>query len=91
VAWSQRVGETARIGRALLAEEQQLFRSWYRVRDGTLAGADFQVAMLSLMARVHTLLQEGAAGADAKAHGPTVYHQGSPGVACRTYSYLAAD
>ena len=39
------------------------------MRDGTLAWADFQVAMLPLMARVSTLLQEGAAGADAKAQG----------------------
>jgi transposase len=69
VAWSERTGETARIGLALLAVEKQLFELWYRVRDGTLAGADFQVAMLSLMARVSTLLQEGVAGADAKAQG----------------------
>lgn len=69
VAWSERTGETARIGLALLAVEKQLFSLWYRVRDGTLAGADFQVAMLPLMARVSTLLQEGAAGADAKAQG----------------------
>jgi transposase len=69
VAWSERAGETARIGLALLAVEQQLFTLWYRVRDGTLAWADFQVAMLPLMARVSTLLQEGAAGADAKTQG----------------------
>jgi transposase len=69
VAWSQRTGETARIGLALLAAEKQLFTSWYRVRDGTLAWADFQVAMLPLMAQVRTLLEEGAAGADAKAQG----------------------
>jgi transposase len=69
VAWSQRTGETARIGLALLAAEKQLFTSWYRVRDGTLTWADFQVTMLPLMARVRTLLQEGAAGADAKAQG----------------------
>jgi transposase len=69
VAWSQRAGETARIGLALLAAEKQLFTSWYRVRDGTLTWADFQVAMLPLMARVHTLLQEGATGAEAKAQG----------------------
>jgi transposase len=68
-AWSERTGETARIGRALLAVEQQLFTLWYRVRDGTLAWADFQVAMLPLIARVRTLLQEGAAGADAKTQG----------------------
>ena len=69
VAWSERTGETARIGLALLAVEKQLFTLWYRVRDGTLAWADFQVAMLPLIARVNILLQEGVAGADAKAQG----------------------
>jgi transposase len=69
IAWSERTGETARLGLALLVAEKQLFTLWYRVRDGTLAWADFQVAMLPLMARVRTLLQEGAAGADAKAQG----------------------
>jgi transposase len=69
VAWSERTGETARIGLALLAVEKQLFVLWYRVRDGTLAGADFQVAMLPLMARVRALLQQGVEGADAKAQG----------------------
>jgi len=69
VAWSERAGETARIGRALLAIEKQLFVLWYRVRDGTLAGADFQVAMQPLMTRVQTLLREGVANADAKARG----------------------
>src|SRR6266851_5328057 len=52
LAWSQRAGETARIGHALLAVEKQLFVLWYRARDGTVAWADFQVAMLPLMARV---------------------------------------
>ena len=69
MAWSERAGETARIGLALLAVEKQLFALWYRVRDGTLAWADFQVAMLPLMARVSTLLQDGVAGADAKTQG----------------------
>lgn len=69
VAWSQRAGETARLGVALLAIENQLFVLWSRVRDGTLAWADFQVAMQPLMGRVRTLLQEGVAGADAKARG----------------------
>ena len=54
---------------ALLAVEKQLFELWYRVRDGTLAWADFHVAMLPLMARVRTLLQEGGTGADPKAQG----------------------
>jgi transposase len=66
MAWSERTGETARIGLAFLAVEKQLFTLWYRVRDGTLAWADFQVAMLPLMACVRTLLQEGAGGADPK-------------------------
>jgi transposase len=69
IAWSQRTGETARIGLALLAVEKQLFAAWYRARDGTLAWADFQVTMLPLRARVHTLLEEGTVGADAKAQG----------------------
>lgn len=69
LAWSERAGETARIGLALLAVEKQLFTLWYRVRDGTLAWTDFQVVMLPLMARVSTLLQEGVASADAKAQG----------------------
>jgi transposase len=69
VAWSERTGETARIGLAFLAVEKQLFELWYRVRDGTLAWADFQVVMLPLMARAKTLLQEGVVGADVKAQG----------------------
>jgi len=69
VAWGERAGETARIGLALLAVEKQLFALWYRVRDGTLAWTDFQVAMLPLMTRVSALLQEGVANADAKAQG----------------------
>jgi transposase len=69
IAWSERTGETARIGLALLAVEKQLFGWWYRVRDGTLTWADFHVAMLPLMARVRTLFQEGVAGADMKAQG----------------------
>jgi hypothetical protein len=69
IAWSERTGATARLGLAFLAVEKQLFTLWYRVRDGTLAWADFQVAMLPLMARVRTLLQEGVAGADTKTRG----------------------
>jgi transposase len=69
VAWSERTGETARLGLAFLAVEQQFFGLWYRVRDGSLAWADFQVAMLPLIARVRTLLRDGAANADAKVQG----------------------
>jgi len=69
IAWSERTGETARIGLALLAVEKQLFTLWYRVREGTLAWADFQVAMQPLMARVSLLLQAGAARAEGKVQG----------------------
>jgi len=69
LAWSERAGETARIGHALLTVEKQLFVLWYRAREGTVAWADFQVARLPLMARVGTLLPEGVAGADTKTQG----------------------
>jgi hypothetical protein len=49
--------------------EKPLFSLWYRVWDGPVAWADFQVAMPSLMARVRTLLLEGVAGADTQAQG----------------------
>ena len=35
MAGSERVGETARMGLTLLADEKQLFVLWYRVREGT--------------------------------------------------------
>src|SRR5713226_703978 len=66
IAWSERGGEAARLGQALLAVERQLLALWYRVRDGTLPWADFQVAMVPLMDRGGTLLREGAAGAEDK-------------------------
>ncbi len=66
IAWSERGGESARLGQALLAVERQLLALWYRVRDGTLPWADFQVAMVPLMDRGGTLLREGAAGAEDK-------------------------
>jgi transposase len=63
IAFVERGGESARLGQALLAEEAQVFALWYRVREGTLAWADFQVRMEPVMAHVGSLLQEGAAGA----------------------------
>ena len=79
IAWSERGGETARLGLALLGVEKQLFALWHRVRDGTLAWADFQVARLPLMERVGILLREGAAGTEPK----------TPGM-CRNLLKLAA-
>jgi len=69
MAGSDHAGETARMGHALWAVEQQLFGLGYRAREGPLAGANLQGALLPLRARVRTLLPEGVAGADAKTQG----------------------
>lgn len=55
-----RGGVAARIGEALLAETRKMFARWHRIRDGTLARADFVAQMAPVQARVRTLLQEGA-------------------------------
>jgi transposase len=54
-----RGGESARIGRALLEQVRSMFKLWYRVRDGTLGRAAFQIAMQPIQARVGDLLREG--------------------------------
>jgi transposase len=58
-AFVDREGEPARIGTALLEQVAQMFALWYRVRDGTLSRADFQVAMQPIQTRVGELLREG--------------------------------
>ena len=61
-----RGGVAAGIGEALLAQTRQLFAHWHRIRDGTLARADFVARMAPVQATVRTLLQEGATTADAR-------------------------
>jgi transposase len=61
-----RGGESARIGQALLAQAQQLFDLWHRIRDGTLSRPDFQSAVQPIQAQVHALLQEGTTLAQTK-------------------------
>jgi transposase len=56
----ERGGESERLGRALLAQVEQMFQLWHRVRDGTLSRPDFQTAMQPIQARVGELLREGA-------------------------------
>jgi len=56
---SEHKGEANRIGTALLEEADHLFEWWYRVRDGTLKRASFQVYVSSMRPRVESLLQEG--------------------------------
>jgi hypothetical protein len=65
-AITERGGVAKRLGTALLAQTGQMFELWFRVRDGTLAFADFQQAMVPIMARVGTLLQQGADTADSR-------------------------
>jgi transposase len=58
---AERGGESERIGAALLAEEQQLFAYWHRVRDGTLQRSSFRLYAGRIRQRIKSLLEEGAA------------------------------
>ena len=60
-------GPAGRRGRALLAETDQLFTWWHRVRDGTLTRATFRRYMGPLRQRVEGLLFLGRRGP----HAPT--------------------
>ena len=62
----ERGGESQRIGQALLAQAEQLFSLWHRVRDGPLNRADFQIQVQPLRQRVGELLREGAQVAHSK-------------------------
>jgi transposase len=55
----ERGGASARIGRALLDETHRMFRWWHKVRDGTMTREHFRRHMVSLMDRVHALLNQG--------------------------------
>jgi len=55
-AFAEVPGAAGRRGRALLAETDQLFTWWHRVRDGTLARASFRAYMGPLRQRVEGLL-----------------------------------
>lgn len=58
-AIAERGGESARVGQALLAQAEQLFTLWHRVRAGPLSRAEFQVQVQPLRQRVGELLREG--------------------------------
>jgi transposase len=55
----ERGGHSKTVGRLLLAQTQQTFAWWHRVRDGTLARADFQAAMQPIRREVSALLHIG--------------------------------
>lgn len=59
-AFAEVPGSPGRLGRALLAETDQLFAWWHRVRDGTLARASFRSYVSPLRRRVAALLWLGS-------------------------------
>jgi len=59
-AFVDRGGQSQVVGRLLLAQVALMFSLWYRVRDGTLSRADFQIAMQPIQHEVHCLLHIGA-------------------------------
>lgn len=62
----ERGGESQPLGQALLAQAEQLFLLWHRVRDGPLNRADFQRQVQPLRHRVGELLREGTHVAHSK-------------------------
>jgi transposase len=56
-----RQGESAQIGQDLLAQSEQLFILWHRVRDGTLGRSEFQVQVRPIQTKVHQYLEQGRA------------------------------
>lgn len=58
-AWVERGGESAVIGRLLLACLKRFFGFWHRVRAGTLSRSDFQTLMQPIRAEVGGLLDIG--------------------------------
>lgn len=62
----ERGGASQRLGEAFLAQVEQLFRLWQRVRDGTLNRQDFQTQVEPIRTQVHNLLGAGAALAQEK-------------------------
>jgi transposase len=67
VKFSERGDATARaVGTALLAEKDQMFEWWHRVRDGTLSRSSLRRYMLPLQDRVAARLEEGTRASCAK-------------------------
>src|SRR5207244_9972363 len=61
--------EAKLLGERLLAERRKLFRSWHRVRDGTMTRPELQLAMRPVRRRILRLLQEGEGLSIAKVAG----------------------
>jgi transposase len=65
----ERGGASARIGDKLLAQARLMFRSWHRIRDGTLTRATFQRRMKKVERSVGRLLHRAAVCGNAKTEG----------------------
>jgi transposase len=65
-AFTERGGEAARLGRALLRDTKVMFARWDRVRDGTLSRRQFWLEMRPLRRRVEHRLRCGTTVAEAK-------------------------
>ena len=58
-AMIERGGRSAEMGEAWRAQARQMFHSWHRVRDGTLAHASFRTDMQPIRQEVERLLEAG--------------------------------
>ena len=58
-AFVERGGDSERIGVAILAQSDQMFDWWHRIRDGTMSRATFQANMASVQQEVGALLRQG--------------------------------
>jgi transposase len=58
-AFVDRGGESQRIGEAILAQSDQMFDWWHRIRDGTLTRAAFQENMRPIQQQIGALLRQG--------------------------------
>lgn len=68
-AISERGGESAEIGAALLAETKAVFRLWHQVTDGTLRRRKFQRLIAPVVQRVTELLDTGSDCRSSKTRG----------------------
>ncbi len=68
-AFVERGGDSQRIGEAILAQSDQMFDWWHRIRDGTMSRAAFQANMESVQQEVGALLRQGTTCAHDKTAG----------------------
>jgi hypothetical protein len=55
---SEWTGVSAKLGTALLKQQEKLFEFWHRVRDGSLSGDDFDELVQYICSSIITTLQE---------------------------------